>query len=360
MATPVDLKLKLFSPQNTARVRQGLRDYRTPPITLDIDPTRRCNSRCPRCTFPDKKPEDLPIDLAKEIISQAAQLGVRALTYTGGGEPLLHHGLGELLRHGQSLGSQNGLITNGLAFTTQKAKEVLHLLNWVRFSIDAGSARVYKNSHGQGANKFSLVWNNLRDAVSVRNKLGTATNISLSYLVFEADPPDFRLAADLAMAAKVDLLLFKPGRLLDRSLPAGTGFAIAKLAKAWQALRELKMSHPFADHIAITRFDGLLGASSSQCHGQQWTTSVGSDGKLYVCCEHKYDPRFLLGDLKTSPLKEIWESAARRLALEKLDPRAACFPGCKLAAINRTLNEKSLETLFKENEGQTALYPYFI
>jgi len=59
------------------------------PSVLFMAVTGRCNYRCPHCYTQRYAKQDMPLPLARDIISQAHQLGV-AMVVVSGGEPLLN------------------------------------------------------------------------------------------------------------------------------------------------------------------------------------------------------------------------------------------------------------------------------
>jgi radical SAM protein with 4Fe4S-binding SPASM domain len=80
-------------------------DY--PPYLL-IEPVSTCNLRCPFCFQTDKtftkKPfmGTMELKLFKNIIDQANDLGVGAITIASRGEPTLHKDLGQMLKYAKS------------------------------------------------------------------------------------------------------------------------------------------------------------------------------------------------------------------------------------------------------------------
>ena len=81
------------------------------PLTLDIDLTNRCNSNCPACAgFRQSQKEILKLGVIKRLLDDANRIRVKAVVFTGGGEPTLHPGLIELLE----LASEWGLETLSL------------------------------------------------------------------------------------------------------------------------------------------------------------------------------------------------------------------------------------------------------
>ena len=73
--------------------------------TLQVHPGRRCNLRCLHC-YSDSGPavsERLDIDLLRGVVGDAAAIGYKVLSVSGG-EPLLYPALGQLLRASHAAG----------------------------------------------------------------------------------------------------------------------------------------------------------------------------------------------------------------------------------------------------------------
>lgn len=352
--------LKIFC--HPKRLRDGVKNPHTPPITLDIDLTTLCSNRCPNCTYLDQRKLParlLPTDLAKKVIKQATDFGIKAITFTGGGEPVLHPDFAEIVAFSRQQGLKAGLITSGHDYSQQIAERTLPYFSWIRFSLDAGSPDVYAATHGLNAKHFQRTVDNIRKASAIREKNKLPVILGASYLVFQPNQTDFKAAIDLALGKMgLDRLQFKPMRLANSHLPGGAYFNFENLVSANKLLEEIMHDSPYADRIILSRFSMQTKRVYRRCLGQQWTTALGSDGKLYVCCEHKYDQRFLLGDLSTDSLPDIWRSERRKKFVESLEPNKSCFLGCKLHEMNNILADAlnapgRLEQLIEEHSGPT-------
>jgi len=119
------LPVKLMRNANAAALR---------PVHVQWIPTNRCNLRCTFCSCEDRN-RDLEMDLAKAkgVIGNLAGLGCEAVTITGGGEPLMYPGLGEMIEEFTAFGIRVGLVTNGLLLH-QASKQLLSMLTWCRIS----------------------------------------------------------------------------------------------------------------------------------------------------------------------------------------------------------------------------------
>ncbi|MFA4906041.1 MAG: radical SAM protein [Candidatus Margulisiibacteriota bacterium] len=363
---------KIFA--HPKRVRGALLDPRhTAPITLDIDPTTSCNSRCPNCTFPDNGRMFLDFDLYRRTVEEASRMGVKAVTFTGGGEPTLHPRFLEMIETARAYGLEVGLITNGLAFSPEIAERALPLLNWVRFSLDAGSPEMYRKTHGLNDQAFAKLTKNIESAVKIKRDRNLNTRLGASYLILEADQTDLRKAVELGRSAGLDYLQFKPMQIHDPLAVGGYSYNLPVIREAAKYLRPL-VSHNYGDafHVYFTRFcpqmmEGgpLEYRKSPTCFGQRFTTSLAADGRLYACCHYKYDPEFELGNLHIDSFQAIWGSERRMKLLEEINPTHKCLGKCKLERINESfwdifggLNEAEITEKMEEIKAQGPVdYP---
>lgn len=105
------------------------------PIMVHCIPTHRCQLNCVHCCFKNRedRTKEMSIETWKKGISQFHSIGVRALEFTGGGDPLLWSHLNEGVSFAKSLGMNIGLITNGIGAKVVKDWSVF---DWVRVSLN--------------------------------------------------------------------------------------------------------------------------------------------------------------------------------------------------------------------------------
>ncbi len=125
------------------RIVEGFTNGTGRPFMLELRPTNRCNLRCPSCVArgrPHPVPEE---ELSEEeylrIIDEAAELGVRYVQISGGGEPFMRRD--ELLRimsHIKSHEMVGWVITNGTLFDAAIIEEIVKM-QWdtIFLSLDA-------------------------------------------------------------------------------------------------------------------------------------------------------------------------------------------------------------------------------
>jgi hypothetical protein len=111
---------------------------RIPPHHVQFIPTNRCNLACTFCSCAaEDRSVEMTIADARRYILSLVQAGMKAVTITGGGEPLMHPDIVSILAEFHSYGIEIGLVTNGLLLHTIDP-EALRLLTWCRISHDDG------------------------------------------------------------------------------------------------------------------------------------------------------------------------------------------------------------------------------
>lgn len=138
-----------------------------PPVLVTIDPTNKCDLNCTWCNAKTVRESGASISTAmlEKIANFLADWEVKAVCIAGGGEPLLHEGLDDLVTTLLWRDIRVGLVTNGIGITKHRATITF---DWIGVSVDAGSAETYRQN--KGADKYSEVKNNIQLAVNAAKK----------------------------------------------------------------------------------------------------------------------------------------------------------------------------------------------
>ena len=120
------------------------------PLYIRIKPTNVCNHNCYYCHY--KNPylaldeynmnDMIPREKMLEIVEDMREMGVKAVTFSGGGEPLVYPYIEETMEEILSAGIDLSIITNGSMLKGRRA-ELLAKAKWVRISIDSINAAKY-------------------------------------------------------------------------------------------------------------------------------------------------------------------------------------------------------------------------
>ena len=129
-ATPYS-NLKIFAhAEKLNRVQKG---ERISPIYVRLKPTNYCNHHCYYCSYADSElglrdsvnhQDQIPWGKMQEIIRDFADMGVKAVTFSGGGEPLVYPYIIETIQGMKKAGVETSIITNGQLLDGERSQEV--------------------------------------------------------------------------------------------------------------------------------------------------------------------------------------------------------------------------------------------
>jgi pyrroloquinoline quinone biosynthesis protein E len=115
-----------------------------PPISVGINITKRCNSKCLYCLCWQIKDAPEPtLDEMRGVIDSLARLRVHRVAFSGG-EPLLREDLEDLVAYAHYNGLFTNVLTNGLLATTKRVERLIEAgLDYLTLSMDSADPRVY-------------------------------------------------------------------------------------------------------------------------------------------------------------------------------------------------------------------------
>ncbi|MFW9880927.1 MAG: radical SAM protein [Candidatus Thorarchaeota archaeon] len=122
------------------------------PYSAQIELTLRCNGKCPFCSIHSLPESILGYDMTTEqikfLIDQVADLGVLALSFTGG-EPTLRKDLPELIYYtGVIHDFMNGIATNGYLLPKLFKEQKIEGLDYILLSLDYPTANLHDKMRG--------------------------------------------------------------------------------------------------------------------------------------------------------------------------------------------------------------------
>ena len=261
-------------------IRRGLiaagrdRAPRLPEI-VQIESTNICNARCVFCPRDQMHRRQGVMDeaLFRKVVDDCAALGIRHVRLHNYGEPFVDRHLTDKIAYAKQKGiAEVGVISNGSLIDEQVARGVIEAgLDAINISVDASGREVFERT--RVGLEYDKVIANIERLVRIRAELGrTHPKLILSFV--RQDNSDEERA------------------FIDH----------------WRTI---------ADKIHITdlhNWAGTLNRDSDvryPCYRQWLTFTVLWDGRVSLCCAD-FDGRVILGDMRTSNIRDIWESEAYR------------------------------------------------
>jgi len=316
------------------------------PILVEIDLTNLCASACPWCAgYLDRKRSNATLfasgDTAAErfassmmgvstLLEELKAAGVKAITWTGGGDPAQHRGLAELVGTAAELGLKQALITNGV----HDVSGVIHHLEWVRFSVDGATQEGYGNQHGKPEH-FERVLAHVRSAAERKRDENLGVTVGVGFLTHKGSWHEIIPFAQLWPGVPIDYIQYRP--LEDTHGQTWASDEPGVLCLIQDAVEEdNRVVYSVAKYRAIG--DRQPGQTEF-CHGIYLETAIAADGFVYTCCHHKGDKRYAIGDLNKETFNEIW---TRHMENRCFEVTSDCPRFCRHYGTNRFIEDEIL------------------
>ena len=136
------------------KVRQVVAGQIPLPEVVELFLTNYCNFACPFCRcakYHGDTRQFMDFDTLARLLEELVGQGVRRIELGGGGEPLEHPMIRQVLERFREQGFRFGLITNGWRLTEfpELVDSIIECADWVRFSLDGLTDDVYRIVHGR-------------------------------------------------------------------------------------------------------------------------------------------------------------------------------------------------------------------
>jgi len=306
------------------------------PISIRLVLSDLCNQNCHFCTFRmedsftnrlfkglDKKgnltynpTRFFDKEKACEIISDAKEMGVKSIEFTGGGEPTVHPHHVEIFQAALNSGLDLGLITNGV-LCRSKLIDALMEANWCRFSIDAGNKDTYSQLREVPSRIYGVVINNIKDLVRKKRQRGSKITIGTSFIVTDKNYLEVYECARRMSELGVDY--FRVGYYR-----ADEGFVAGDFEKTQELINKSIVDFNRDDFSVVNEY-----AESSKnmdgppdynfCAYQHVNTWIAADYNVYRCCVTSYDKHGLIGSIRDQSFKKLWFSDLKRKKMDEFN-----------------------------------------
>ena len=276
----------------------------------------------------------IPTAKAKEILDDCAELGVKAIQFTGGGEPTVHPDHIEIFRHAQILGLETALVTNGFLLR-DGWEEVLPKMKWIRVSVDASSPEVYGAVRRINPNGYWKVLSHVGDIVKATK--GMDCLVGVGYVITKENWQDLALGLRRIRDTGVPYV-----RLSAMFSDGGSSYYDGVYENICKVIAPLKKDLEDGDFQIVDlftdRIDDLDQGSPDYdfCGYQQFNCYVGGNLKVYRCCTTSYTLHGEVGDLSEKRFKDWFHSEYKKKRYDELDPRTCSV--CQFNGKNRSIN----------------------
>ncbi len=316
--------------ESASRIASG--EMPSPRMAI-IYPAYGCNLHCIGCEYaPDNStPRLMDTGRMISLVSELADMGVRAIEFCGGGEPTMHPALQETIAAGRRRDVVFGLLTNGTRLAGELAETVARELSYVRVSLNAATGRTFGRLQ-EDANEaqFDTILENIKGLIGVKKQIGADVLISIKMLVSELNCHEAAAMVKLASSLGADTVQFKAQRMSDYEITAvSAGEISAEITAAAQKYPSLTVVAALAKVIA-----------NKHCWINPLQTVIDADGSVYLCCyfRHRRDTH-CIGNINDKPFAAIWHGQRHRDAIDSIVIRECNHFDCRFVRYMDTMEK---------------------
>ena len=349
--------------QHIDRIQSLKRTGSCNPVTLKMILSDLCNHNCSFCTFRlgdslnknfgeydpargimNYNPKRfLSKEKALEVIDDCVEMGVRAIEFTGGGEPTVHPNHIEIFKKVVDSGLELALISNGNVMRKGFVETILRA-SWCRFSIDASTPETYSKIREVSKNTFHKVLKNIEGLVEARqqNKDSNLV-IGTSFIVTEDNFNELYDAVKIISELGVD-------NIRVAYYWTDKGFVTDQYKSVCKQIRKAKRDFESDNFKIIDRFTLESRGDTPNtpqrpdydyCGYQHVSTWISPDYNLYRCCVTAYDDSGLIGSIRNTSFKQLWESEIKKEKMKNFSAKSCshCIYNGKNKVMNFILDE---------------------
>ncbi|VAX25426.1 hypothetical protein MNBD_NITROSPINAE02-1152 [hydrothermal vent metagenome] len=335
----------------------------TGPAYVSVDVTHRCNLKCLCCRYHspvieepynrESQVTDIPFDLFEKLCAALKLLDTDLIIFEGGGEPLLHPRVFDMISTAKRADMDVMLYTNGVLLNEKIIKKIVDSgLDHLKISLWAGSKEEYILNYPENdPDNFDRVVHGLETLQSFRKvKKGKFPYVCLCHPINVNNFQNIDPIVHLAESAGCDALFLSPLITLDESIKQ---FALAKdeerlisksLRGVMKRLDSLSVSHNIRQTLLNYNINNSSGALP--CYIGWYYVRVKADGEILFCsrCD------LVMGDLNKNDFGEIWNGAKyskirkqlrTREGLKNITECEHCVNCCHM------MNNKRIHNIFK-------------
>jgi MoaA/NifB/PqqE/SkfB family radical SAM enzyme len=304
------------------------------PLHAELDLTDRCNVDCYFCNQMDvRTKEQVPVTHALRIIDELAAGGLKSVRLSGGGDPLFHREILQILDH---LAEKNIIVdnvtTNALALSPQVAERLVkNGAREVVVSLNTVDAADYHRMMQVKPDLFDKVLQNMRHLLELRGDRpapGVIVQFMLDRQTFRRMEEMYELGRALGVdRIAINAILEIPRERIDRDLlitPADVeearphvrrilemdrgrdllqlDFSVGGWNEMLAEVREELGMKPPNDFPTAKSFKDENG----QCFFAWYTTTIRGNGEMYPCCLLQTPDYKPLGNALTGSVESQW------------------------------------------------------
>jgi MoaA/NifB/PqqE/SkfB family radical SAM enzyme len=283
-----------------------------------------------------KQSDFIPREKMLEIVDDLGEMGVRAVTFSGGGEPFCYPYLPETIERMAEKQIKFAALTNGSKLDGTLAELFAAKASWLRISMDGWDDSSYSNYRGCPEGEFTRVLGNMESF----RKIGGPCYLGVNLVVDRRNSNHIyglisRLKDVGVASVKVSpCIVSNSGRETNEYHQSIFNMAKEQTARAIEDFSCEGFEIFDSYHTQLETFS----KDYRWCPHIQITPVIAADLNIYSCRDKAYNLcDGLLGSIRGSRFRDFWYSDKNRFF--RIDPSLVCNHHCVVDLSNRQILE---------------------
>jgi len=324
-----------------------------PPLHVRIKPTNVCNHNCSYCAYrcdhmqlgKDMNNTDyIPEKKMDEIIDDFKDIGVKAITFSGGGDPFCYPYLLNTSKKLINTDIKFAALTNGSQLKGEIAKIFSKHATWIRISIDGWDDESYSLYRKVPKGEFTKIINNIINFINLNGKCYLGVSIIVDKLNADHLFDLLKLFYDIG----VNSIKISPC-IVSNDPHSNNAYhkPIFKKVKdtILRSMEAFCHKPSFQLYDSYHEIDQQFEKNYEWCPYLQVLPVIGADLNIYSCQDKAYNlSSGIIGSIKEISFKEFWFSNKNNFF--KINPSNDCNHHC----ISNSKNKMLLEYLNSDND----------
>lgn len=275
----------------------------------------------------------IPSKKCFEIIDDCYSMGVRAISFTGGGEPTIHPDCSKIFSYASDK-MECGLVTNGSLLHKKGILESIEKFKWVRVSLDAGTEETYSKIHRVDPSVYETVIHNIM----------SLKKVGISVVVTKDNWQELEKMVLNALYLKVNHIRFS--YYLSFQNEYGELFSQIKEKMSYiedKYSNDIKIYNQFSSRKEICEDSK---PDYDRCYSQYINPCICGDQKVYRCCTMSYNQEGLIGSIENQSFKQLWSRFTTFHNMYNFNPSKAC----RLCPVNQ--KNKAIAEIVEDNDKE--------
>ena len=316
-----------------------------PPVHIRIKPTNICNHNCSYCAYRSEnlqlgcgmvKTDYIPRSKILEIMDDIIEMQIKAVTFSGGGEPLCYPHLLDAVKKLVDSPVRFASLTNGSLLKGEIAELFSHHATWIRVSMDGTDSDSYAKYRQCDRREFKKVMSNMRSF----KQLGGSCYLGVSLIVDDRNVNTIYSFAEQLKELGIDSIKFSPCIVSNIAAKNNayhrTIFHTARdqISRALDHLNDAS----FEIYDSYHTLDEKFAKNYSWCPYCQILPVIGADLNIYSCQDKAYNfEEGMMGTIKDARFKDFWFSDKKNFF--RINPSLVCNHHCVANSKNKMIIE---------------------